>query len=167
MRFRIAVPIVLAGAGIAAGSRLAPFPSENPALPDSFRPAPTVCKTEPAPNQFDPCLQDADRGCIKLTRLSFEGYYPPILDRTERRRRWCETLPDDLPWMWPPFFAVVGPIPVISPAASEDRRAVDFCDTRPQCEADTPTPEVPSFLLVGAGLLLLRLPLRRRHERRG
>jgi hypothetical protein len=162
MRCRIAVLIVFACAGIAVGSRLDPFPSENPALPDSFRPAETVCKTEPGAHEFDPCLQDTDRGCIKLTRFSIAGYYLPVLDTTERRRRWCETPPDDLPWMWPPFFAVVGPVPVISPAASEDRRAVDFCDTRPHCKAEAPTPEVPSFLLVGAGLLLLRFPLRRR-----
>ena len=107
-------------------------------------------------------LTGAGQRLHKLTRFSIGGYYLPVLDTTERRRRWCETPTNDLPWMLPQFFAVAAAVPVISPVASEDRRADNFCDTRPHCKAESPVPEVPSFLLVGAGLLLVRFPLRRR-----
>jgi hypothetical protein len=152
MRCRIAVLIALAGAGTGLASKIDPFPPDELKLPaDALRPVTVVRNAEP------------DRGCIKVTRFSIADYYLPVLDTTERRRRWCETPIDDLPWMLPPqLFALATPLPIISPVASEERRTDKFCDTRPHCNTESPAPEVPSFLLVGAGLLLLRLPLRRR-----
>jgi hypothetical protein len=138
MRFHIAVLIALAAAGTGFASIIDIFKPENLNLLTNARSLTFVCKAERDPKQFDPCLAEPEERCDKEPLLSVREYYVPVRDTA--RQRWCETRKEvDLPLVLPNVLVTAAPL-----------------------ESASEAPEVPSFLIVGSGLLLFRIRPRRR-----
>ena len=138
MRFHIAVLIAIAGAGTGAASRIDTFKPENLTLLANANPLTFVCRAERGAKQFDPCLAEPEERCDKEPSLSLKEYYLPVRDTA--RQDWCDTHNDvDLPLARPN---------VLMTAATLER--------------PSEAPELPSFLIVGVGLLLFRIRPRRR-----
>jgi hypothetical protein len=137
MRFHIAVLIALGVAGTGVASRIDTFKIEDLNTLANAKPLTFVCKAERVANQFDPCLAEPEERCDKEPSLSVKEYYLPVRDTP--RQSWCETRTEvDLP-----------PVP-------------NMLMTAAPLEGASEAPELPSFLIVGAGLLLLRVRPRRR-----
>jgi len=136
VRLTIAVFAGLAAAVTGFGYRIDTFqPGNITVLPDTFKSVTFVCAVERPAKLADPCSEQEET-CEKASPFAVKDYSLP--ETAEKSRRGCETHDDMHVALVLPNL-ITGALPV-----------------QRQSEA----PELPSFLLVGAGLLLLRFPFR-------